>query len=108
MLRSRRKIEPTMLTKLTIRNFKIFDEIEKALLALVKASPWGLEMKVSDDFLDPVFKRFYEKLDLPNLMTKTDYHRLAGHLAFENIDSEIGEKLDAILATACRAHPGSA
>ncbi|MEQ8232573.1 MAG: AAA family ATPase [Gammaproteobacteria bacterium] len=80
-------------------------EIEQALLTLGEPSPWGPEIKASDIFLDRVFKRFYEKLELPNLMTKTDYHRLAGFVAPEDIDAEIGEKLDALVAVSERARP---
>jgi len=80
-------------------------EIEQALSTLGEPSPWGPEIKASDIFLDRVFKRFYEKLELPNLMTKTDYHRLAGFVAPEDIDAEIGEKLDALVAVSERARP---
>ncbi len=80
-------------------------EIEQALETLGEPSPWGGEIKASDAFLNRVFKRFYEKLELPNLMTKTDYHRLAGYLSQEDIDAEIKEKLDAIVAVAKSARP---
>lgn len=80
-------------------------EIEEALSTLGEPSPWGADIKASDIFLDRVFKRFYEKLQLPNLMTKTDYHRLAGFLAPEDIDTEIGEKLDALVAISARGRP---
>ena len=80
-------------------------EIEQALQTLGESSPWGQDIKASDDFLDPVFKRFYEKLGIPNLMTKTNYHRLAGFVAPEHIDAEVKEKLDAIVAVAERARP---
>jgi hypothetical protein len=33
----------------------------------------GPDIKASDDFLDPLFRKFYEKLGLLNLMRKTDY-----------------------------------
>jgi len=80
-------------------------EIEQALSTLGEPSPWGPDIKASDIFLDRVFKRFYEKLELPNLMTKTDYHRLAGFVAPEDIDAEIREKLDALVAVSERARP---
>lgn len=80
-------------------------EIEQALDTLGGPSPWGPDIKASDGFLDPVFNRFYEKLQLPNLMTKTDYHRLAGFVAPESIDAEIAEKLDALVAVSGRARP---
>src|SRR5690606_27823498 len=74
-------------------------EIEDALRTLGEPSPWGPEIKASDAFLDRVFKRFYEKLKLPNLMSKTDYHELANHLDEKAIDPEIGEKLDLLMQT---------
>ena len=80
-------------------------EIEQALAALAKPSPWGPDIKASDDFLDPLFSRFYQKLELPNLMRKTDYHELARFVPRPAIDAEISEKLDGILATASRAIP---
>ncbi len=83
------------------------DEIEQALVALGKDSPWSDDIKASDDFLTPLFKRFYEKLEMPNLMTKTDYHRLAEHIEPESIDEEVSEVLDLILKTANKAHPRS-
>ncbi len=83
------------------------DEIEQALAALGRPSPWSDDIKASDDFLDPLFKRFYEKLNLPNLMTKTDYHRLAEYIEPHAIDEEVREVLDLIAETAGRAHPRS-
>jgi ABC-type branched-subunit amino acid transport system ATPase component len=81
------------------------EEIEQALATLNKPSPWGPDIKASDDFLDAVFKRFYEKRQLSNLMTKTDYHRLAGFLSPEDIDTEIVEKLDVFVSVVARACP---
>lgn len=78
-------------------------EIESALAALGKPSPWGPDIKASDEFLDPVFKRFYEKLGLPNLMRKTDYHALAPFVPAAALDEEIREKLNLIVETAAQA-----
>ena len=80
-------------------------EIEQALRTLGAASPWGPDVKASDEFLDPLFARFYAAAESPNLMRKTDYHHLAGFLAAEAIDAEVTEKLDAIAAAARRARP---
>jgi hypothetical protein len=81
------------------------DEIESALRALGKPSPWGADLKASDDFLDPLFKKFYEKLNLPNLMGKTGYHTIAPFVPAANIDAEVREKLDAIAEAASLAKP---
>lgn len=80
-------------------------EIEAALAALSRPSPWGPDIKASDDFLDPLFKRFYERLGLPNLMRKTDYHALAPFVPADALDGEIREKLDLIAETAAQARP---
>ena len=80
-------------------------EIESALVALGRPSPWGPDIKASDEFLDPVFRRFYERLGLPNLMRKTDYHTLAPFVPAAALDEEIREKLDLIAETAAQARP---
>lgn len=79
--------------------------IEGALVALSKPSPWGPDIKASDDFLNPLFKTFYERLGLPNLMRKTDYHTLAPYVPETAIGAEVREKLDLIRQTAQQAKP---
>jgi len=81
------------------------DEIVAALNALGKPDPWGPDLKVSEDFLDPLFKRFYDTLKLPNLMRKTDYHTLAPFVEVNALDAEVSEKLDAIVMVARRSVP---
>jgi hypothetical protein len=81
------------------------EEIEAALAALGKPSPWGADIKASDDFLDPLFRKFYEQLGLPNLMRKTDYHTLAPLVPAALLDEEVREKLDSIARTAKQARP---
>ncbi len=75
---------------------KAIGEIRSALAALGKPDPWSPDLKASDEFLDPLFKRFYKALDLPNLMQKTDYHTLAPYVALTELDGEVKEKLDFI------------
>jgi hypothetical protein len=84
---------------------KAIDEIEGALSALGKPSPWGPDVKVSDEFLGPLFKKFYEKIGLPNLMSKTDYHALVAFVPEALIDADVREKLDLIVETAEQAKP---
>lgn len=79
-------------------------KLESALGDLNKPSPWGPDLKVTDEFLDPLFKRFYERLQLPNLMPKTDYHTLAPFVSTA-LDPEVGQVLDKIVQTAERARP---
>jgi len=69
------------------------------------SDPWWLNTKVSDEFLDRVFQAFYEKLNMPNLMRKTDYHRLAECVPVELIDQEVRQVLDMIDDVATKAHP---
>ena len=80
-------------------------EIEKARETLGQESPWSPNTKVSTDFLDPLFASFYKKLELPNLMQKTNYHTLVRYVKSDQIDSEVVDVLDAILEVANRAKP---
>lgn len=80
-------------------------EVSTALQTLGKCDPWSPEIKASDDFLDPLFRQYFEKLALPNLMRKTDYHVLARLVPKNQIDPEVVEKLDAIVAVAGHAKP---
>jgi ABC-type transport system involved in cytochrome c biogenesis ATPase subunit len=83
---------------------EVIDEVESALQTLGK-NPWSADIKASDDFLDPLFRMFYKRLNLPNLMSKTDYHSLAVFVPAGSINPEIIEALDAIVATANAAKP---
>ena len=80
-------------------------EIENARETLGQESPWSPDIKVPDDFLDGLFETFFEKLRLPNLMQKTNYHTLVEYVPADQIDPEITEVLDAILEVAQRAVP---
>jgi hypothetical protein len=75
-------------------------EIEGALKALGKESPGSPDVKASDDFLDPLFRAYFQKLELPNLMAKKNFYELAAHVPATEIDSEISEKLDVIAQVA--------
>jgi len=83
-------------------------EIGGALRTLRRIEPWSPDIKASDDFLDPLFELYFEKLNLPNLLRKTDYHVLARFLTREEIDPEIIIKLDAIVEVARKARPKEA
>jgi len=80
-------------------------EITTALQTLGRPSPWSADVKASDDFLNPLFDRFFQKLSLPNLLRKTDYHVLARLVLKENIDPEVIAKLNGIVAVAKKAKP---
>jgi ABC-type taurine transport system ATPase subunit len=82
------------------------NEVAHALATLSKPEPFGPDVKVSDEFLEPVFKAFFTKMDLPPaLMRKTDYHALAPFLEKAAIDPEVTAKLDKIVEVARRAKP---
>lgn len=72
-------------------------EMESALETLGKPSPWDNDSKVTDDFLDPLFAKFFKKLSLPNLMRKTDYHELARFVSANDLDEEVSQVLDEIV-----------
>lgn len=80
-------------------------EIRAALAALGKPTPDNPDLKASDDYLDPLFKKFYEALKLPNLMRKTDYHTLAPYVPADALAPEVREKLNAIVEVAGQARP---
>jgi ABC-type branched-subunit amino acid transport system ATPase component len=80
-------------------------EIGSALRTLRRIEPWSDDIKSTDDFLDPLFQLFFDKLQLPNLLRKTDYHVLARLVPKHKIDPEIIVKLDGIVAVAKKAQP---
>ncbi|MBN1506657.1 MAG: AAA family ATPase [Sedimentisphaerales bacterium] len=73
------------------------DEITKAMDALGKGGPWDSDTKVSDDFLTPLFRSYFKKLGLPNLMDKKRFYELADFVPEDQLDPEIKEKLAAIV-----------
>ena len=81
------------------------DGIESALKTLGKGAPWDADVKASDDFLDPLFRAYFGKLGLPNLMAKKNYHELAEYVPDAEIDPEVREKLDAVARVAASAAP---
>lgn len=84
---------------------KEIDEMAGALKKLHKLSPWSSDIKATDDFLDPLFESYFERVNMQNLLRKTDYHILADHVPKEKIDPEVIEKLDAIVEVAKKAKP---
>lgn len=71
---------------------EVINDVTNALRVL-GSDPWGEDIKASDEFLDRVFKLFYERMALPDLVRKSDYHRLARYVAPSAIDPEVREKL---------------
>ncbi|MGC8668972.1 MAG: ATP-dependent nuclease [Chthonomonadales bacterium] len=83
------------------------NQVENALRTLGK-DPWGPDIKASDEFLEPLFRQFYKSLDLPDLMSKTDYHALVAFVPANAIAPEIAQALDAIVTVAGKAKPRGA
>jgi hypothetical protein len=73
------------------------NEVENALATLGKGSPWSPDLKVSDDFLSPVFEKFFASLGIPNVMDKKNFHVLASVVPRSLIDREVADVLDAIV-----------
>lgn len=82
-------------------------EVSQALRTLGKPDPWSLDIKASDEFLDPLFKKYFAKIGLPLQFRKSDYHVLAGLVPRIELDEEVREKLDAIVSVAEKAKAGT-
>jgi len=81
------------------------DKLSEALKTMNRAEPWSPSIKATDDFLDRLFDLYFEKLKLPNLMRKSNYHILASLVPKEKMDPEVSAMLDAICAVAAEAKP---
>lgn len=81
---------------------------EAALKEIGKPSMWSPDIKATDEVLDPLILSFLTEANLPpQTMYKKDYHRLADFIPLEQIDAEVQEKLDAVLAVSRSARPGA-
>lgn len=80
--------------------------ITESLENLGYPSPWGGDLKVSDEFLVPLFKKFYALLNATDLTGKKAFYELAQYVPADEIDPEVTKKLDAIAAVAGEASPG--
>lgn len=80
-------------------------ELEQALKTLGKGSPWIDDFKVSDEFIEPLFRKYSEKMNTPLLMRKRDFYLLVKYVPINLIDPEINKKLDLIVEVAKKAKP---
>lgn len=78
-------------------------EVENAIRLLNQGSPWDDDTKVSEDFLEPLFRSFYDKAGISGSMPKSDYHFLVNHIKPDEIDPEVAAVLDAIAEVAASA-----
>jgi AAA domain, putative AbiEii toxin, Type IV TA system/AAA ATPase domain len=83
------------------------NEIVNALKLTNKPDPWGSDIKVTDEFLDPLFKLYYERLGIPQQTFKRDYHGLADVVPVAGLPSEVSSVLNDLLSVASKAVPAS-
>jgi AAA domain, putative AbiEii toxin, Type IV TA system/AAA ATPase domain len=69
---------------------------------------WSPDTKATDDVLDPIFRRYFELTKEPLRFRKADYHGLVRFVPDTEMDPEVAQKLDTILAIAQRAQPRKA
>ena len=67
--------------------------------------PWSDDIKASDQFMDLIFKRYFNKLNSPVQFRKADYWQLIRFMEPDKVDPEVIEKLDEILKIAENANP---
>lgn len=65
-----------------------------------KKDEWWLTTKMSDDFLDKIFREFYKQINSAVVMDKSRYYKLAELAKPVELNNEIKLKLDAILEVA--------
>lgn len=82
-------------------------ELINALKLTTEHDPWGPDIKVTDEFLDRLFKLYYERLGIPQQTFKRDYHGLADAIPIEEIATEVTTILDDIFEVANRATPAT-
>ena len=80
-------------------------EVESARRILGQTSPWDGDTKVSEDFLAPLFRSFYEKTGMSGQVSKSDYHFLVACMEPGDVDAEVVTVLDSIVSVAMQARP---
>ena len=76
------------------------EELVSALGTTGKDDPWSPDIKVTDEFLNPLFRNYFSRIGGDNLMPKANYHTLVRFLPVDEIDGEVVAKLDAIHSVA--------
>jgi len=80
-------------------------EVTQALETIGQPSPWSRDIKASEQVLEPVFRNYSKKLGIPLALRKSQFHELVQYMQPQEIDPEVVEVLNAILATAEEARP---
>ncbi len=128
---SRREIENYLVTPESLKRFVLLDlqtddlftkpekerrlealaacvaELEAALKVARRPQPWGPDVKVTDDFLDPLFENYFQRLGTPQQIYKRDYHGLADAMPVDAIDAEVARMLDDVFTVASQARPAA-
>ncbi len=89
-------------TEMEERKKKIKQEIRKledAFKTLGKSDPFSGDIKVSDEFLGPLFENFSTSFKKPPLLSlqKKDFYKLVEYIPLKEIDAEVGIVLDKIV-----------
>ncbi len=85
-------------------NSTLTDLVPPVALRDLEADYWK-DTKVSDSLLKPVFEAFSAELRVPLPLRKGEYHQLAAFLEPAEVDPEVVEVLDDIVAQAALAAP---
>ena len=80
-------------------------ELEASLQTQRRPSPWSNDIKVTDEFLDPLFANYYERLGIAQQTYKRDYHDLAQVISLPELSPEVTGVLDGIFSVASTAQP---
>jgi len=110
LLRYARGMEPDDLVGRALRQQReeamthAIERVENAIRELDR-DPWSADEKVSDEFLPPIFKRYFEQMGGDNRLNKSDFYVLADFIEPHEIDPEIVEALDLIVSESRRASP---
>lgn len=78
----------------------VIDEVAHSFEILGKGTLWDNNTKASSEVLEPILERYFKQLKLPNRMEKKKFYELVPFVPDSEIDHEIKEKLDAIVAVA--------
>lgn len=82
----------------------IKEEIPPAALK-DKSHSWWINTKITDEFLDKIFKKYFNQMQMPILINKSDYYILMTFSKPEELNKEVKEKLDIVLEIAREEKP---
>jgi predicted ATPase len=100
------EIGGTLFRESFVRQFgESLQRLENAFLVLNPEGPWSHSTKITDEFLDKLFRSYYQEIGLSILTSKSDYPQIASYVAPDAIDLEVSEVLGQILAVASSARP---